>query len=112
MAKGRANGFARSMTGAARSQPIPGGCKAGLPFGGERRWDQTLACSVRHDGNAQGPLLGGARLREPHPTHRLRRLSEAQGVHQREALGWGQRLHPNDPGGFLALVSLSDFPDG
>ena len=51
MAQGRENRFDRIVTGSTRSKAIAVGFKAGLPFGFESRFDQTLACPVSHHGN-------------------------------------------------------------
>src|SRR6266542_1490294 len=112
MAQGRENRFDRIVTGSTRSKAIAVGFKAGLPFGFESRFDQTLACPVSHHGNAQGPVLGGAGLRNPDPTHRLYRLPKSQVVCQCEALGGSQGFYPIDPRSLLALVLLGYFPHG
>src|SRR5712692_12037240 len=112
MANGRENGGDRIMTGSAWTKSITVGFKAGFPFGFEGRFDQTLQCSIGHHGDAERSLLSGVRFGDPDPPHRLDRLSQSQGVRQREPLGWSQRLYPVDSRGFLPLIVLSHLPHG
>ena len=86
MANGRENCCDRIMTGASRSEAITVGFKARFPFGFEREFDQRLASSVSHSGNAQRPLFRRrARFGYPDPSNRRGRAIEGEGLRQREA---------------------------
>src|SRR5919201_2384472 len=112
MAQGREHGFDRIVTGSAWAKAIAVGFKAGFPFGFERRLDQGLARTIRHDGDASRPLRGALGFGNPNPASRLGLLPKPQGLRECQALAWCEGLHPIDAGSRLAMMLLAHLPYG
>ena len=70
MANGREDRFDGIVTGASWSKAIAVGFKARFPFGFQGVFDQRLAGSFSDSGDAQSPLLGRARFRNPGASNR------------------------------------------
>jgi hypothetical protein len=106
------DGHDRIVAGSAWSKSVAVGLELGFPLGFQCEFDQSLSCSIRQGGNAEGPLFIGSGLGNPDSTDWLWPGIQIEAGNPVQSLMRFEGSNAIYPRSVLALVVLSHPTDG